>query len=251
MKLKNSLLDKIQNENVLHSSTKEEFNQVESIIAKLRKDNQYWSLFNQIRQLIRNDNYDDLQKASELLAEREFSYVNSFRNSTQTILEPNNNNGHQSEKTTFLNYLKKQLYFQDNFDEVKKHYELHSKYILLGNQIKSFDKSNNRLFLSIISGIITLSILIILYLIHSFNISNGQGFNLIGLVGIIFLLSLFYTLYCLAKLFFSKDGWRSISDYNTNKKNKKEYNNLKVKLTRLKSEINTVANNGYRQLGRN
>lgn len=250
MELKNSLLHKIQNENVLHSSTKEEFIQVESIITKLRKDNQYWSLFNQIRQLIKNDNYDDLQKASELLAEREFNYVNSFRDSTQTILEPYNNNSYQSEKTTFLNYLKKQLYFQDNFEKVKKHYDLYYKVNSLSNSITSFKNRENHTdtptFNSLGFAIGYPVISFVVYIGFLFISGNNVNSILNMIFALIFLGGVIYGIYSLYHIFFTKDGWRSISDYTKYKKDKKEYENLKMKLNRLKNEINTVANNGYK-----
>jgi len=246
MELKNSLLDKVKNENSLHSTTQNEFNEIRNIIPKLNKENQYWALYNEISKLIENDSFDNLQKASVLLSEREFNYIHSFKKSSQTILEPNNDN-YYKENTTFLKYLKKQLFFQNNFKKVKQHYDLYHKVNQLSNSISNFQRSNESSEKATFSSLkITIGSLIGSFIVYiGFLAISGDNVNSIlnMIFAIIFFSALIVTVFSLYEVFFTKDGWRNISEHKNYTKNKSEYNRLNTNLSYLKKEINTVANN--------
>lgn len=246
MELKNSLLDKVKNENTLHSTTQNEFNEIKSIIPKLNKDNQYWNLYNEINKLIENGSFDDLQKASSLLEEKNYTFNFSFKKSTQTILVPNEKNSHQ-ENLRFYNYLKKELFYQNNYQKVKQHFDLHNKMNNLSNSLDRFKNSESNNDMPTFNSLgFALGYPIVAFIVYiGFLALSGNNVNSILNMILVFVLlgGIIYGIYSLYHIFFTKDGWNSISEFSTFKKNKKEYERLKPKLNHLKREINTVANN--------
>jgi hypothetical protein len=252
MELKNSLLEKLKKENNIHFATKNEFVEIIDLRGKLDSQNKYWQEIKKIEILIKKNDYSSLKDAQQLMSAKEYIFDNFFQTSSYYKLEPNQVNNWQV--LSLKNYIKKQIFFNENIKLVNENFHLRNELKKLKYKIDEFKKyeknDDTPTYKSLGQFSLFAGISFILFIanITFFAESGGIGFQLLNMLIVMSMLSgIGFTFWYISKLFMTKSGMNYISRYNQNKSNTKNMELTQNRLNMISSKINIVANNIHKK----